>query len=125
MRGPQRPYKSIRDMRERVLFGSNRFFDEHHDKWPCFACRGNGRIYDPADPPCPIEGNKMRDVIMCSDCGGTRCIPFKEFKAAYSQAINKYKEEKARYQGLVKTRRIALKKLTSEECQALKALGIP
>ena len=26
------------------------------NRYPCLACRGQGRIDDPADPPCPVEG---------------------------------------------------------------------
>ena len=38
--------------------------------YPCLACRGQGTVYDPEDPPCPVEGNKYRRTIRCAACGG-------------------------------------------------------
>lgn len=39
--------------------------------WPCPDCSGKGWIYDPNDPPCPIEGNKCRDRLKCIHCKAT------------------------------------------------------
>ena len=38
--------------------------------YPCLACQGQGTVYDPEDPPCPVEGSKYRRTIRCAACGG-------------------------------------------------------
>ncbi len=81
----------------------------------CISCDGSGRIYDPNDPRCPIEGNKMRNVIGCPHCKKTGVGRLqdwknywrkdkKEFTARWKkEAINKAKHNRI------------LKKLTKSE----------
>jgi hypothetical protein len=121
---PKRPYQSLADFRNRTLYFDEQFFEENPNKWPCLECKGVGTIYDPNDPPCPVEGNKMRDRIKCPRCGGCRHIPKEEFAKAYREIINEYLEEKAEYQALVKAKRSGLKKLTKAERDAIASLGI-
>lgn len=123
---PKRPYRSLAEFRDRTLWtsGARKFFSENRNRWPCLACQGIGTIYDPNDPPCPVEGNKLRNRIACPKCGGSRCIDKREFSAAYHEAINEYLKEKDEYESLVKAKKVAIKKLTDREVQALRVLGV-
>lgn len=123
---PERPYRSLADFRAKLIWtsGGEKFFKEHPAKWPCLQCRGIGRIYDPNDPPCPIEGNKQRDRITCPDCGGSRCCTHTVFAEAYRKIIDKYLQEKDEYEALVKAKKIALSKLSDLERKALSELGV-
>lgn len=88
---PERPYKSLADFRYHIIRrggASESFFKENSAKFPCLVCNGRGTIYDPKTPPRSVEGNKGRNRIKCTNCGGTRCHDAKAFKAYY-QAVSK------------------------------------
>ena len=38
----------------------------------CVQCSGSGKIYDPNDPPCSVEGHKGRNKIQCPKCDGAK-----------------------------------------------------
>ena len=65
---PKRPYANLLDFASRGLWWDSKRLGH---VWPCMTCKGKGWDYDPNDPPCPIEGNKMRDRLRCSTCSGT------------------------------------------------------
>lgn len=123
---PERPYRTLADYRAKVIgWGSRRkFFDRTPNAWPCTRCRGDGRIYDPNDPPDPVEGNRHRDVIDCTACNGTGCIGRELFAATYREIISKYLHDKEEYETLVKAKKVAIAKLSDLELRALRELGI-
>ncbi len=92
--------------------------------YPCLACRGRGWVYDPQDPPCPVEGNKYRNTIPCAACGGSGKGTKEACRAAYIDALEAYHQEKADYERLVYYRKQALQRLSKDEIQALRELGI-
>lgn len=91
---------------------------------PCPCCRGRGWLYDPNDPPCPIEGNKMRDRIKCQKCVGNGRG---EFDSEWKKAYNKYKaHEKRKQKEKVDNRKrleIIKKKLTVKQFQWIQQHG--
>ena len=92
--------------------------------YPCLACRGQGTVYDPDAPPCPVEGNKYRRTIRCTACGGSGRWAKEACRQAYREILKAYHEEKAEYDRLCGLRSQALKRLTKEEIRALRELGI-
>lgn len=60
--------------------------------YPCVCCRGHGTIWDPNDPPCPIEGNKLRNRIKCQHCGGSGKGTRKEILSEYNKWLKDYKK---------------------------------
>lgn len=92
--------------------------------YPCLACRGRGNVFDPADPPCPIEGNRYRRTVLCAACGGSGQGTKKACQDAYRDAIQTFQAEKEEYNRLVRARQQALKRLTDEEIKALRELGV-
>ena len=66
---PARPYNNLADFVEKnSWFRTDKYTAR---KWPCLECRGRGWVYDPEDPPCPVEGNRDRRTLKCITCGGT------------------------------------------------------
>jgi DnaJ-class molecular chaperone len=92
--------------------------------YPCFTCRGDGSLFHPQDPPCPVEGDKYRRIIRCPDCGGTGQGSKEVCLQAYREALAKWRAEKKEYDRLAEARKAALKTLTKEQIQALRELGI-
>ena len=116
-RKPERPARSLRDFVNRL----NR--SGLDIEWPCLTCYGHGWLYDPKDPPCPVEGNRNRRALRCDACNGTGAGSKTACKEAYRKAIAEYEAEKRRYEGLIQTRKEALKRLTKRQIEALKELG--
>ena len=92
--------------------------------YPCLACRGQGTTYDPEDPPCPVEGNKYRRTIRCTACGGSGKGTKEACRQTYRKSVEAYRQEKDEYDWLVRLRKAALARLTKEEIQALRELGL-
>ena len=92
--------------------------------YPCLACRGHGTVYDPTDPPCPVEGSKYRRTLRCAACGGSGKGTKEGRRQAYRKVVEEYRQEKAEYDRLAWLRREAVKKLTKDEIGALQELGI-
>ena len=106
--GPRRPYKN---------FGLFCLFhgSDIGRPYPCLDCGGEGAIAYP----------KYDDyTIVCPTCEGTGQGTKEACRAAYIDTIEAYRQEKARYERYVYNRRQALKKLTKEEIEALKELGV-
>ena len=100
-----RPKRPARNLRAFVRgFNPLRFH-----KWPCLKCCGAG----------------WRDCKhRCPTCGGTGASTRAACQKAYREVLEKYEEEKREYQRLVKARKTALKRLTEEQIQALRELGL-
>jgi hypothetical protein len=92
--------------------------------YPCLAYRGQRTVYDPNDPPCPVEGKKDRRTIRCTACGGSGRGSKQACRQAYRQTLEAYRQEKAEYDRLAGLRRQALKRLTEAEIAALRELGL-
>ena len=90
----------------------------------CLACRGHGTVYDPTDPPCPVEGSKYRRALRCAACGGSGKGTKEGRRQAYRKVVEEYRQEKAEYDRLAWLRREAVKKLTKDEIGALQEQGI-
>lgn len=83
--------------------------------WPCVECRGHGKIYDPEDPPCPIEGNKGRHKIRCPKCDGTGEGQESDYSKLLKEAKEKHKIAVANYNKDLGLYNSIMKKLTDEE----------
>jgi hypothetical protein len=92
--------------------------------YPCLTCRGQGTVCDPADPPCPVEGNKYRRTIRCTACGGNGKGAKEVCRQAYRAVLKACRQEQDEYDRLARLRREALKRLTKDEIRALRELGI-
>ena len=83
--------------------------------YPCLACKGRGLRNHP----------KYEDYeIVCTACGGTGKGTKEACCAAYLEAIETYKQDKAEYERLCYHRKEALKRLSKEEVKALQELGV-
>lgn len=87
--------------------------------YTCRECGGCGWIYDPRDPPCPIEGNKMRDRIKCPFCHGSGATTREEMLQRYEQWRENYLGELAEYEMALARYEAALAKLTDEDRRVL------
>ena len=88
-------------------------------KWPCPRCDGRGKIYDPDDPPCIIEGDKMRRRIQCPQCHGTGRADYEDWAEALDRSCEEWEGHIAR-ENAERARIVgALAKLTAEEAAAL------
>ena len=74
---------------------------QYQNEYKCLECAGTGRIYDPNDPPCIIEGNKLRNRIQCPRCKGNKLGTkaehyqrFKENKVATAKRQAAWDEDK-------------------------------
>lgn len=92
--------------------------------YPCLVCRGQGTVYDPEDPACPVEGNKYRRTISCAACGRSGKGTKEACRQAYQESLEAYHQEKAEYDRLARLRRKTLQKLTKDEITALRELGL-
>ena len=94
------------------------------NRYPCLACRGQGRIDDPADPPCPVEGYKHVRRIDCPACRGSGKGTKGTCRQAYRKSIEAYRQEKAEYDRLVRLHKAAFARLSRDEITALRELGV-
>jgi hypothetical protein len=94
------------------------------NRYPCLACRGQGRIDDPADPPCPVEGYKHVRRIDCPACRGSGKGTKEACRQAYRETVDAYCQEKDEYDRLVRLRKAAFARLTKDEITALRELGV-
>ena len=114
---PRRPARSLRD------------FVEQHScpfttvQWPCITCGGYGRNPDPNDRPGPEEDRGQRS-LQCSACHGSGEGTKKAWQEAYAEALRQYQAAKREYERFVQARKEALRRLTREEIQALRELGV-
>jgi len=120
---PVRPYKSFADYTQWVW--GHKGYSGYNvrrlsgGEWPCIFCGGNSTIYDPDDPPCPIEGNKMRDRIKCPSCNGTGKGNKEVHQKTYKETVNRYKRDMEQYKLNVEAVKSGLEKLTDIEYRAI------
>jgi len=88
-------------------------------KWPCPLCDASGKIWDPREKPCPIEGNKMRSTITCNRCGGCGVFPHEYWVDRWEKARDKHMDEMAAHDSKRVLMCRALAKLTVAEAAAL------
>lgn len=117
----KRPYKSLAEFCEKQGCLGRKL---DHGEYPCLTCRGRRWVYDPNDPPCPIEGNKMRNTLKCDACAGTGRSTRKACAAAYQKVIDEWKKEVTEYDRLEALRKSAIEKLTADEIHAIQELGL-
>jgi hypothetical protein len=97
---------------------------------PCHNpdCRGRGWIYDPNDQPCPVEGNKMRTRLKCTDCNGSGNGDKKKLMAIYKAEVEQKNNRRAEKIGQIIAANqtlVRFKKLLSvKDWLNLKAIGI-
>ncbi len=93
--------------------------DEHAyslEGFLCPECLGDGKLYDPEDPPDSYEGNKLRRVIKCQRCKGEGIGDFEsDWKKHHKEYVAVLKKQNAEIRYENKVKRNALKKLTKEE----------
>lgn len=118
---PKRPYRTLAEFAARHNWGGRKL---EPGTYPCQPCGGRGWVYDPDDPPCPIEGNKMRNTLRCQCCGGSGRGTRQACAAAYKEVIDKWKAEVVEYDRLAALHKGAVKKLTADEIHALQELGL-
>jgi excinuclease UvrABC ATPase subunit len=54
----------------------NKLYSLNSNEEICPKCKGDGKIWDPDDPPDIIEGNKLRNIIQCPECKGKKTGDF-------------------------------------------------
>jgi hypothetical protein len=117
---PQRPFRSLEEFRRRHFL----LQAATEGKWPCLTCLGWGQVYDEADPPDPVEGNRHRRTFTCTACGGSGHSTRQAVAEAYRKAIKAWRAEKQDYDRAVRIRDTARQRLTEEEIQAIRELGV-
>ena len=88
------------------------------------AGRGQGRIDDPADPTCPVEGCRNLRRLRCLDCQGRGKGTKEACRQAYQTSLEAYRQEKGEYDRLVRFRKATFARLTKDEITALRELGV-
>ena len=88
-------------------------------KWPCPLCDGRGKIYDPDDPPCIIEGDKMRNRITCPRCCGSGRGEHDWWEQRWQTERAENMAKVSAFESVRAVMRQALAKLTAEEAAAL------
>lgn len=120
---PKRPFKNIEEFRRHIAaYGKRKLFENNASLYPCIDCDAKGWIYDPDDPPCRIEGNKMRDKIKCLRCAGSSVMLGKDFRVAYKELIEQWKKEIIKwkkFQLILKSAKKKMAILTKAEKDAL------
>ena len=92
--------------------------------WPCLTWKGRGWNYDPADPPCAVEGYRNVRTVRCTACGGRGEGTKAAIAQAYHKALERWRSETEEYNHLAQARNTALQRLTKDEIKALRELGI-
>lgn len=88
-------------------------------EWPCVHCDGRGTIYDPDDPPCIIEGDKMRNRITCPRCCGSGRGEHDWWEQRWQTERAENMAKVSAFESVRAVVRQALAKLTTEEAAAL------
>lgn len=118
---PKRPHKNLEEFRQKSI-GIYKF-REDVGFWPCLKCNSYGRIYDPNDPPCPIEGNKLRNRIKCQLCNGTGRGDRRVLVEEYRNDIREWRVRLNRWRADFKAWKQL--RLTSEQIRVLREFGFP
>ncbi len=92
--------------------------------YPCLICLGRGRQYHPDSQTDPVEGNRHRETVQCEGCKGTGESTKKVCFKAYREVLNRWQIAVTIFKAHVTRRQRALAKLTQQEIEALKVLGL-
>ena len=92
--------------------------------YPCLACRGQGQVPDPKEPPDPVEGYRYANYINCPECESSGKGTQAACGEAYRASLQEYRRQKSEFERLAKARKEALRTLTKEQIQALRELGV-
>jgi len=114
---PERPYKNFDQYMQKVRTD---YWNKTKSDYPCLNCLGEGFVYDPNDPPCPVEGNKLRNVIHCPTCKGTGSTLKAVHEYVYKNAISEWEKRAKEFNTKCAIMKNALAKLTLEECLTLR-----
>lgn len=93
--------------------------------YPCRKCRGSRRMYDPNDPPCPIEGYKMVGRVNCDKCNGTGESTSKDWRDYRKKLMQEYRTRLHEWRILTAVYKDLKQKLSGLDKQALRLFGIP
>jgi hypothetical protein len=115
---PQRPYKNFEEFR-RTQCHHRKLLIEDPAFYPCLYCGSDGWVYHPDSSSCPVEGNRMRDRITCQVCRGSGRGEKLPLQNVYKMAIQKWDDEKARFEEMFSKAKCALLDLPTEELIAL------
>ena len=94
------------------------------NRYPCLACRGQGRIHDPAGSPCPVEGYRHVRRIECPACVGSGKGTKEACRQAYRETVGAFRSQEQEYDRLVRLRKATFARLTKDEITALRELGV-
>lgn len=92
--------------------------------YPCLVCVARGWHYHPDSQCDPVEGNKHRETVRCEACQGTGQGTKKVCFKAYTEILNRWHISVTIFKANVTRRQRALAKLTEQEIEALKVLGL-
>ena len=91
---------------------------------PCLVCYARGWQYHPDSQTDPVEGNRHRETVRCEACKGTGQGTKKVCFKAYTEILNLWHIAVTIFKANVTRRQRALAKLTEQEIEALKVLGL-
>lgn len=117
---PKRHWKNVIEAKKSIgwrVYDNKKLADPSW--WPCLECGGCGWVYDPHDPPDPVEGNKMRSKIKCSKCEGSGQGQRKELMKAYREQREEDNAEMDRYKKSIKRLKILLKRISENDLDLL------
>jgi hypothetical protein len=112
---PKRPYRNFEE------FFKNRtsyLRKPSNGKCPCQHCGGAKQVF--IDPP----NGGFRRRINCCVCKGTGGGTKEAWRQAYRRVIDQWREIAEEYDRNKRVKREALKKLTKEEIEVLRSLGV-
>lgn len=92
--------------------------------FPCLVCFARGWHYHPDSQCDPCDGNRHRERVPCEACKGTGIGTKKVCFKAYREVLNRWHISVTIFKANVGRRQRALAKLTEQEIEALKVLGL-
>jgi len=84
-------------------------------EYACTECHGYGWIYDPNDPPSPVDGNRGRDRLTCQKCKGSGEGKLSDYNEQWKNSQEYHKEQVEKYKRDMILYKSILAKLTEEE----------
>jgi hypothetical protein len=120
---PRRPYGNLGEFLNKRFSLFQTWVKRHGWPWPCLACNGAGRIWDPSDRSASFLAS-LRKYTPCEACKGTGEGTRKACYEAYRKAINGWQAEAEEYDRLKALKREAIERLSYDEIEALRELGI-
>lgn len=113
---------TLEELRRQYSSYAKREHMELHDYFPCMECNGRGKIYDPDEQPCPVEGNKLRSLIPCGVCQSSGRSTKEVYDAKLQEVKERVEEANAELTRKVNLTQSLLDKATLDEWKALSTL---